>query len=40
MQESCIEASWGTSSVDDGMGPTFEGAVPPLSWILVLLVRL
>ena len=41
MHESFIEASnqLGTSSVHDGIGPTFEGAVPPLSCILVLVVR-
>ena len=32
--------SWGTSSVHDGVGPTFEGAVSPLSWVQVLVVGL
>ena len=32
--------SWGTRSIHDGVGPTFEGAVSPLSGILVLVVGL
>ena len=32
--------SWGTISIHDDVGPTFEGAVSPLSMILVLMVGL
>ena len=32
--------SWGTRSIHDGVGPTFEGAVSLCSWILVLVVGL
>ena len=27
-----------TSPIDDGVGPGLDGSIPPLSWILVLVV--